>query len=209
MESKEQAYIIFSKRYSPGENDSVYVKDIAEVYCQNATVKKEIEAIKVYTSEGEENWDYLSATDVIKKIVDKFQFVDINPLGATEVILEIKSKEKENKTFEFIKTTLICIVMFFGAAMGIMYFHEDVNMKDTLGKLYFTFTGVKKENPLIMTIPYSLGLGIGMVTFFKRVISRSIRRKKEPGPLDIETYLYEKDMDEYILNEMQKGEKKE
>ncbi|MBC8587026.1 stage V sporulation protein AA [Paratissierella segnis] len=209
MESKEQAYIIFSKRYSPGKNDSVYIKDIAEVYCQNATVKKEIDSIKVYISKDEENWDYLSATDVIKKIVDKFPFVDISPMGATEIILEVKSRERENKTFELIKTTLICIVLFFGAAMGIMYFHEDVNMKDTLDKLYFTFTGVKKENPLIMTIPYSFGLGIGMVTFFKRVKSKSIRRRKEPGPLDIETYLYDKEMDEYILEEMQKRQKKE
>ena len=130
-------------------------------------------------------------------------------MGATEVILEIKSKEKENKIFELTKTAFVCILLFFGAAMGIMYFHEDVSMSKTLDKLYFTFTGIKKKNPLIMTIPYSFGLGIGMVTFFKRVMSRSIRRRKEPGPLDIETYLYDKDMDEYVLNEMVKKQNKE
>lgn len=207
--NKEQVYIIFSKRYSPGKNESIYVKDIADVYCQNAIVQNEVENIKVYTSKDKENWDYLSANDVIKKIIEKTPFVDINPMGATEVILEIKSKEKENKIFELIKTASICIVLFFGAAMGIMYFHEDVSMSETLNKLYFTFTGVKKENPLIMTVPYSFGLGIGMVTFFKRVMSRSIRRRKEPGPLDIETYLYDKDMDEYVLNEMVKKQNKE
>ena len=63
--NKEQVYIIFSKRYSPGKNESIYVKDIADVYCQNAIVQNEVENIKDYTSKEEENWDYISANDVI------------------------------------------------------------------------------------------------------------------------------------------------
>lgn len=205
--NKEQIYIIFSKRYISDINENIYLKDIADIFCEDKNIKNNIESIRVYKSDSRENWDYLKVNEIIEKLIEKNQSIDIIPLGATEIIIEIKSKERENKIFEFIKATLIATVLFFGAGMGIMYFHEDVNMGATLDKLYYTFTGVKKENPLIMTISYSIGLGIGMITFFKRVISKSIRRRKEPGPLDIETYLYEKDMDEYILNEMIKGKK--
>lgn len=206
----ETVFLICANRYSPGKNESVYIKDIAEVYCYNDLIKKEVEGVKVYKTKDNENWDYLTINAILKKILEKYPNLNVNAMGATDVIIEIKSKEKPNKVIEFIKTALVCIVLFFGAAMGIIYFHEDVNMSETLNKIYFTFIGVKKENPLIMTIPYSFGLGIGMITFFKRIVgTKSIRRKKEPGPLDLETYQYKNVMNEYILNEMKKGQEKD
>lgn len=39
------------------------------------------------------------------------------------------------------------------------------------------------------------------MTFFTRVLSPSQRRRKEPGPMEIELYLYDKDMEESILND--------
>lgn len=82
-------------------------------------------------------------------------------------------------------------------------------MSGTLEKLYFTFTGIEKKNPLIMNIPYSLGLGIGMLTFFNRIISSSKRRKMEPGPMDVELYLYDKDMEDFIIHDLKKHRSKE
>lgn len=74
----------------------------------------------------------------------------------------------------------ICLhyIIFFGAGIAIVNFYEDVNMIASLSKIYYTFTGIKDNKPLILTIPYSIGLGIGVMTFFNRVLSSSKRRKK-------------------------------
>ena len=81
-------------------------------------------------------------------------------------------------------------------------------MIKSIEKIYYTVTGEKKDKPLIMTIPYSIGLGVGVITFFSRIISKSKRRKKEPGPMEIELFLYNRDMEEYILNELVKDKEK-
>lgn len=88
-----------------------------------------------------------------------------------------------------------------------MYFHEDVNMTKTLEHLYFSLTGENKTNPLLMNIPYSLGLGVGMITFFTRNKSKSKRRRMEPGPMDLELYLYDLDMEDFIMNDIKKKNK--
>ena len=70
--------------------------------------------------------------------------------------------------------------------------------------IYRTLSGKDNSNPLILSIPYSIGLGIGVITFFNRIISKSPRRKKEPGPMEIELYKYDQDMEEYIINDLKK-----
>lgn len=202
----EKVYIVLQSKKAIELDKHVYVKDISDVYCENEKLRKDIEGVRVYNSEKAENWFLINFNEIAKKIVERYPNVDISPLGPTEVLLEFKSQEESNKLFQLFKISFVSIILFFGAALGIIYFHEDVNMKETLAKMYFTFSGEKVENPLIMNIPYSLGLAIGVITFFKRVPSKSVRRRKEPGPLDIELYLYDQDMEQYILNELKKKE---
>ena len=204
MDSKEKIYIVMDSKKSLDTDDFICVKDIGDVYCINNQLKKEIENIKVYKSEDKESWDYINDIDVIREILKIYPNTEIELSGSSETLLEIKNKEKERKILEFFKVSFVAITLFFGAALGIMYFHEDVNMSETLEKLYYTFTGDKKTNPLIMNIPYSIGLGIGMITFFSRIPSSSYRRSLEPGPMEIELYLYDKDMEDYILNDLKK-----
>ena len=98
--------------------------------------------------------------------------------------------------------------MFFGASIAIINFHEDVNTRASLEKIYFTFTGVEKKNPLIMGIPYSIGIGAGMATFFSRIWTSSKRRKKEPGPMEVELFIYDDEVEQYVTSELQKNKEK-
>ena len=206
--NKEKIYITLNEKIALGEEESLYIKDIGKVISANSNLKEGIENLKIYNGKKEETWDLINSGEVIERILNNYPDVDIELEGSTHILLEIKSKENANKLFEFIKITFVCITLFFGAALGIMYFHEDVNMSKTLEKLYFTFSGVKISNPLIMNIPYSIGLGVGMITFFNRIISSSKRRRMEPGPMDVELYLYDDDMEEFILNELKKRKPK-
>lgn len=199
---KEKIYIRLENKFTVDVDTSVYLKDIGEVYATNEIIKSQMENLIIHKGAREEDWDYITNIEVVQKILEYYSNLDVEIFGADMVVLEIKSKEKENKLFEIAKIIFVCSILFFGAGIAIMNFHEDVNMIKSLEKVYFTFTGKKDSNPLIMSIPYSIGLGVGVITFFNRVISSSKRRSSEPGPMEVELYLFDKELEEHILNHM-------
>jgi stage V sporulation protein AA len=88
-----------------------------------------------------------------------------------------------------------------------MNFHEDVAMGDVHQKIYQLITGEKSEKPLIIQIPYSLGVGIGMVLFFNHLFKKKFN--EEPSPLEVEMFKYQQDLDQFIvIQEKRKREKK-
>ncbi|MGJ0848730.1 stage V sporulation protein AA [Tissierella praeacuta DSM 18095] len=204
---KEKVYIVINKKASIEPDKDALVKDLGEVYSTKPDIKKNIENIRVKKRNVEEDWDYITAIEISEKVLSRYPDIDLDLLGEVEVLIEYKSRQKERPFFEFIKVFLVCIILFFGASIAIINFHADVDAKKAMEKLYFTFTGEKKSNPLIMNIPYSIGIGVGVLTFFTRIFSFSERRKKEPGPMEIELFLYDEDMEKHILNDIKKNEK--
>lgn len=200
--SKEMVYIALKDKITVDTGSELSIGNLGKVFCNNASIKGMVENLRVYRAPEKENWDYLDSNYIVNKAVGYNPNLDVSMIGATEVLIEIKSKERENKLLNFLKVSMVLIILFFGSAIAIVNFHEDVNMTKSLEKIYTTFTGNKKSKPLIMTIPYSLGMGLGIIGFFNRVISSSERRKKEPGPMEIESYLYDRDMEDYILDDM-------
>lgn len=200
--ANEKVYIKLKEKAVVGIDTKIKIKDISEIYCAKPELMKKIEDVNVGKGDAEENWDYINSVQVAGKILEKYPDLDLDILGSSEVIIEYKTEEKDKPFLEFIKVIAVCTVLFFGASIAIMNFHEDVNTRKALEKLYYTFTGEKKENPLIMAIPYSIGIGVGMLTFFSRVFSISRRRKKEPGPMEVELFLYDDETEQYILNEL-------
>ncbi|MNI93321.1 hypothetical protein D3C73_1512510 [compost metagenome] len=50
-----------------------------------------------------------------------------------------------------------------------------------------------------MQIPDSLGMGVGMALFFNRFFKKTFN--EEPSPLEVEMYLYQENMNQYIVTE--------
>lgn len=197
----QSVYIVINKKASIEVDNDILVEDLGDVYCIDPEIKKSIEKIRIKKKAIEEDWDQIKAIDITEKVLTKFSDIDLHMLGEVEILLEYKSQEKYKPFFEFIKVALVCIILFFGASLAIINFHEDVNASKSMEKMYFTFTGKKKENPLVMVIPYSIGIGVGVIMFFNRVFSASKRRKKEPGPMEIQLYSYDQQMEEKVLND--------
>src|SRR5699024_12825071 len=106
-----------------------------------------------------------------------------------------KIKHKK-ATFIHLKLLFAWILLFIGTAMTIMNFHDDVNMQAVQQKLHFVLTGHKVDSPLWIQIPYSLGLGLGMILFLIHWFK--MRINEEPSPLEIELFTYQQDLDHYI-----------
>lgn len=203
--SNEKVYIEIKKKSLINVDTAIKVKDVADVYSSRPDIMKKVEDLKVSKGDTVENWDTLGSVEIAGKILDRYPDLDLNMLGESEVLIEYKSQEKERRIWELVKVVSICTILFFGATIAIINFHQDVDTRASLEQIYFTFTGVKKKNPLFMGIPYSLGVGAGMVVFFSRIFSSSRRRKKEPGPMEVELFIYDDEVEQYVSSEIQKN----
>lgn len=131
---------------------------------------------------------------VIEIIQQKASHVQINLLGSGQTLVEIIYKKKKTHPIFF---GLVWLLLFIGAALAIIYFHEDVSMQQVHQRLYYMITGEFNAQPLLFQIPYSLGLGLGMVLFFNHVFQKRIN--EEPSPLEVEMFQYQQSLDQYVI----------
>ena len=95
----------------------MYVEDIGEVYCKDQTIKKKVEKVRVYNKQKEETYDYITAKDIISKVLDSIDNIDVTIIGGPDVLLEIKDKESPNNILEILKILVICAILFFGSGL--------------------------------------------------------------------------------------------
>lgn len=131
---------------------------------------------------------------VIEIIQQKASHLQINLLGSGQTLVEIIYEKKEDTPNFF---GLVWLLLFIGAALAIIYFHEDVSMQQVHQRLYYMITGEFNAQPLLFQIPYSLGLGLGMVLFFNHVFQKRIN--EEPSPLEVEMFQYQQSLDQYVI----------
>lgn len=205
--NKEQVYINLDTKYSVDVSTHVYLKDVGDIYCKEDSIKKKVEKIRIYNGEDVEKYDYISGNEIVTKTLDSVENIDVTIIGGPDVLLEIKSKEKPKEFLEFLKISLVCMILFFGSAIAIINFFEDVDMKESIEKIFYIVTGNREENLIIATIPFSLGIGLGIFAFFYRIFSFSKRRRQEPGPLEVELYSYDKELEDNILDELKNDDK--
>jgi stage V sporulation protein AA len=63
--------------------------------------------------------------------------------------------------------------------------------------------GEEKDNPLIIEIPYSIGLAAGIIVFFNHFLGHKIT--DDPTPIEVEMTEYDKEVTDTILNSIEKG----
>ncbi len=135
----------------------------------------------------------VTAFDVAQRIMAIYPQASVNSLGAAECSIFIKHK-KQSKALTALKLLFLCAVMFFGGAIAIMTFHEDVGMRSVQNSIYTFFTGIRSGNALIVSIPYTIGIAIGFIVLFGLLDGK----KKKPSVLDIDIHEQEKALRDYI-----------
>ncbi|MFC7371179.1 stage V sporulation protein AA [Fictibacillus iocasae] len=141
---------------------------------------------------------------VIAQLSAALPEADVQTIGPAQAILEIQFSKKKTPLVYFI---LVWLLLFIGSALAIMNFHEDVSMQTVHQKIYYMITGHDKKQPLLLQIPYSFGLGLGMILFFNHLFRK--RLNEEPSPLEVEMFNYQQDLDQYVIvHENKESEKK-
>ena len=190
-----KVYFKFKPKLSKLEGERVLLKDIIYITCPN-DIRENIANIIVY-KDGIYKKGKITAIEVIELISKEAGYLDIDLIGNDEMLYQPENTKKENKVLSIIKTVFAAILLFSGSALAIMYFHSDVNMIEAHEKLNFLITN-KKFVPKLLSISYSIGVGLGMAIFFD--VFNFKNKKEKPGPLELEFYQNEKELDDYLLS---------
>lgn len=186
-------YLRLKKKIFAHVNDTISLKDIAYVSTQSSE-KDELNNTVIYTVRKEdEEIVVIDSFIVINYLNTLFGQLEFQLLGPVETIVNVK-QQKQKTSFIFV--VLIWLLLFIGTAMTIMNFHYDVSMQEVQQKLHFILTGQNEKYPLWIQIPYSFGLGIGMILYLNHWFKK--RFNEEPSPLEVELYNYQLNLDNYV-----------
>jgi stage V sporulation protein AA len=187
-------YIRMRNRVQVPPEGKVLLKDAAQMIATEE-VLHDLQSMEIYQLKKEDgNIVVIDIMKVIRLITARFEDVEVQTIGPAQTIIEVVAKKKGVSIPFFL---LIWFLLFFGSAMTLMNFHDDVSMKSVQEKIYTIITGKKEAKPLLFQIPYSIGLGLGMILFFNHVFKKRIN--DEPSPLEVEMFNYQMDLDNYVI----------
>ncbi|GGJ59485.1 stage V sporulation protein AA [Anoxybacillus voinovskiensis] len=176
-------------------HEMVVVGDVAQMIATDDQLLEKIKQLPVYQIQPhDKNIVIIDVMHVIDTIVRSEKTVDVQTIGPAQTIVEVVY---EKKRVSFLSFLFVWLLLFIGSALAIMNFHEDVSMKEMHQHLYTMITGEKTEKPLLFQIPYSLGLGIGMILYFNHLFRK--RLNEEPSPLEVEMFNYQQSLDQYVI----------
>ena len=191
---EKTVYIRLRNRVLVRPRERIYIKDIAQIIANEALHEK-IDQLQLYQiSDQDRNIIIIDAMQVIAEIAKLDSTIQVQLLGPSQTIVEVVFKKKK---YSFTLFVLAWLLLFFGSMLTIMNFHEDVSMQGVHQRIYRIITGKSVEKPLFFQIPYSIGLGLGMIIFFNHVFKK--RLNEEPSPLEVEMFNYQQDLDQYVI----------
>jgi stage V sporulation protein AA len=187
-------YIRLRHRVQVKSESLVNLGQLAQIIAPEG-VLEDLKRINIHqVTPSDKNIIVIDVMTVINAISVNHPHLDIQTIGPVQSIIEVIYEKKKISLPLFIGVWLL---LFIGAAMAIMNFHEDVSMRQVHQTLYHFITGEEDPHPLLFQIPYSFGLGLGMILFFNHIFRK--RLNEEPSPLEVEMFNYQQDLDQYVI----------
>lgn len=188
-------YLRLRKQVTVKKLQPVYLHQIAHV-STTSHYKHDLEKEILYHMKKEDQ--ELLIIDgflVIDRLNNAYPDLEFQLIGPTHTTIRVAA---QNNSPPILFISFVWILLFVGTAMAIMNFHYDVSMEEVQIRLHYLFTGEQTNHPLWIQIPYSLGLGVGMLLFFNHWFQK--RFNEEPSPLEIEVFKYGQDIDNYVYH---------
>lgn len=178
--------------------ERIVLKEIASVSCSSKAVENKVKEIKLPSEQIKGPGRYVfSVLDVITAIQNVYPNLEINNLGESDFIITVEKKHEPGALVSWMKTAVVCLLSFFGAAFSIMAFHNDVDITRLFRQLYEKITGTVSDGFTLLEVSYSIGVGLGILVFFHH-FSRK-KSASDPTPLEVEMRTYEDDVDSTVI----------
>lgn len=190
-------YLQLKKQVNISLGQTIYLHNIAHLLCPEDIEEKIKKLIIPIEYSGNDITTSINIIEIIEIINRAIPQVVVLSVGEKQVSITISKKEpKKIDLMNVIKLVISFFLIFIGSGLAIMYFHADVNMHKVHETLTIAITGKESTSPYWINIPYSIGIGIGIALFFGIFPGKN----KNPDPLEIEMFKYEKDVNSYLEN---------
>jgi len=191
-------YIRLKPTQTVKKGQQIKLKDIAWISTNDEKVKKQLETLYLYTiTDKDHTYKVFDLFKIIEKIHAIYPEYEIESIGVPQAILNIYKPKV--KLYPVI-VGVIWLLLFIGSAMAIMNFHFDVSMDEVQTRLHEMISPNANERSILwLRVPYSIGLGLGMILFFNHFFKK--RFNEEPSPLEIEMFNYDTDIRHYVSYE--------
>lgn len=161
-----------------------------------AGIKKQLEETPIYRiTQKDNNIVIIDSFLIIDHLSSLWSNLEFQLIGPQQSIIRVEKRKKETSV---LVVAFVWLLLFIGTAMTIMNFHYDVSMQAVQQKLHYLLTGEQNDYPLWIQIPYSIGLGLGMLLYFNHWFKK--RFNEEPSPLEVEIYNYQENLDQYVIH---------
>ncbi|KOY12841.1 stage V sporulation protein AA [Paenibacillus xylanivorans] len=154
----------------------------------------ELELLRPGPEDG--NLILIDILQIIPQIRRALPDVTVELIGSGHTLVEVVVGSGKPSKSLFI---LVWLLLFFGSALTIMNFHADVNMQEVQIRIVEMITGRRDEHPYLFQVAYSIGIGFGMAVFFNHLFKK--KWNEEPTPLEVEMFLYQQNVDKYVVIE--------
>ncbi|MDN4601731.1 stage V sporulation protein AA [Paenibacillus sp. F6_3S_P_1C] len=190
-------YVRLRSRIRIQRGRSVKLGDVAHLLTSPEEQERrllELELLRPGPEDG--NLILIDILQIIPQIRRVLPDVTVELIGSGHTLVEvIVGSGKPSKSL-FI---LVWLLLFFGSALTIMNFHADVNMQEVQIRIVEMITGRRDEHPYLFQVAYSIGIGFGMAVFFNHLFKK--KWNEEPTPLEVEMFLYQQNVDKYVVIE--------
>jgi stage V sporulation protein AA len=198
LESESRVvYVRLRRRAIVFPNSVVSLGDVARLIADESLADRLKKLVLYRITDKDGNLLLIDMLQVVKAIREAEPGIAIETFGEPHVLLEI-SPAGEVKPRKFL-LVLAWLMLFFGSGMAMMNFHADVNMPAVQHRITELVTGRSGPHPWLFQIPYSVGLGLGMLLFFNRIFRK--RLNDEPNPLEVEMFMYQENVNHYVITE--------
>ena len=175
------------------KQDTVYLKDVAEVYCSDAETLTKTNMVVISRLKKKGDRKVVSVLYIMEQMEKVIPGVQVQSIGETDVILEWEKPERG----EALKVAAVCFIAFFGTAFTIMAFHNDIGIRSVFEEVYHLTSGKAPEGIGILELAYCVGLFLGITIFFNHIGKKKIT--SDPTPIAVAMHNYEKDVNQSIV----------
>ncbi|MBQ8201218.1 MAG: hypothetical protein IJZ74_05565 [Clostridia bacterium] len=88
-----------------------------------------------------------------------------------------------------LRTAAAFLILCIGGALGLAWFHSDVDMPQAQYAVYEALTGEEPASAGLITIPYALGVALGVAVFY------ALPARSATTPLEVKLTEYQEDME--------------
>ena len=130
----------------------------------------------------------LEAIHVTRALQARYPQEEITLLGA-DVCYVHRVKAPRRDLTRPLRTAAALLILALGGALGLAWFHADVDMSKAQYAVYEALTDQTPSDPRLITIPYAVGVTLGVAVFY------ALPSRKATTPLKVKLTEYQEAME--------------